>query len=483
MTARAVLVAGLGFGDEGKGSTVDWLVRAQRADTVVRYNGGAQAAHHVVTADGREHCFAQFSAGTFVPGVRTFLSRFVVVDLLALAAEEQVLCARGVTDGYRRLTIDPRCVIATPFHRIVNHMRELCRGPARHGSCGMGIGEARLDSERAGLPVVTVADTRDRARLRQRLRLLWLVKLDQAEQLLDSAGQPAGQPADQTAESTEALTAALADLRRPDRVEALTEHYADLVAGSGLRVAPEPARAAPDGVAIFEGAQGVLLDRNLGFWPHVTPSQTTFAHADTLLGEWGVAPSAIVRVGVMRAYATRHGAGPLVTEDGELSDLRPDRHNGTHRWQGPFRLGWFDAVAARYAARVIGPLDQLVVTNLDRLAGLPEVRMCHEYRAPDGHTVADIPLTVPMTDDREKSRARTRWLSECRPCYRRYPGWSSDWSASDPARPTWPDELLAFVRDLQSPAGIGRSIDTLSLGPTAADKHRLVVGPLPTGSE
>lgn len=446
MIARAHLVAGLGLGDEGKGSVVDWLVRQQRADTVVRYNGGAQAAHHVVTTDGREHCCAQFSAGTLTAGVRTFLSRFTIVDLLALTAEERALCALGIQDGFSRLTIDPRCVIATPFHRIVNHMRELARGVARHGSCGMGIGEARLDSERDGLPSLTVADARVRERARKRLQLIWMVKLDQAEQLQDEHPENVG------------LSEALADLRRPDRVDALADAYAELLCESGVRVAPEP--EAPH-IVIFEGAQGVLLDRDLGFWPHVTPSRTTFVHAETLLCEWGMRAREATRIGVLRAYATRHGAGPLVTEDPWLSEFRPDRHNGVHPWQGRFRLGWFDAVAARYALGAVGGVDRLVLTNLDRLDDIPTLRVCHEYIDESGQSVTELPAA----SERARSRARTAWLNACRPRYREYPGWRQ-------AR-VRPVQLDAFLDGLQAPTGLGRDVSALSFGPTAADKFLL----------
>jgi adenylosuccinate synthase len=458
---RAHVVAGLGLGDEGKGSMVDWLVRVYGADTVIRYNGGAQAAHHVVLADGREHCFAQFGAGTLVPGVRTFLARFVVVDPPALRAEEQALRAIGVHDGYRRLTIDPRCVVVTPFHRIVNHMREVARGTGRHGSCGMGIGEARLDSERPGLPTLTIGDiggdTGELQRLRARLRLLWLSKLDIAEQLLDEC-------ADGGARAE--LEVLLRDLRRPERVPALVEAYAEILAGVRVAMqpgAPSSVRAEPPRVVVFEGAQGVLLDRELGMWPHVTPSRTTFAHADTLLAELG--PTAeVTRVGVLRAYATRHGAGPLVTEDAQLSAVRPDRHNGEQRWQGRFRLGWFDGPAARYALRAVGGVDQLVLTNLDRLDGLPQVALCSAYVGPAGERVRDIPAPTQAADGLPDGR-RTAWLNGCRPVYETFSGWEEARAGGA--------EVRAFVEAVQGEGGCDRELATISLGPCAGDKRTI----------
>src|SRR5215831_1774195 len=149
MGQHAIIVVDLGYGDAGKGGIVDWLChRAARVaaggpvHTVVRFNGGAQAAHNVVTPDGRHHTFAQFGSGTFTPGVRTHLSRFMLVDPLALAAEAGHLASAGIPDPLGGLTVDRAALLTTPYHRAANRAREVARvAAARHGSCGMGIGE------------------------------------------------------------------------------------------------------------------------------------------------------------------------------------------------------------------------------------------------------------------------------------------------------------------------------------------------------
>jgi len=171
-----VIVVDLGYGDAGKGTVVDWLCSprgglargGEAVRTVVRFNGGAQAGHNVVTADGRQHTFAQFGSGTFTSGVRTHLSRFMLVDPLALAAEAGHLAALGVPDALARLTVDRDALLTTPYHRAANQVRELARGLDRHGSCGMGIGEtARYalsypdDAPRAGDCAALAAGSRD----------------------------------------------------------------------------------------------------------------------------------------------------------------------------------------------------------------------------------------------------------------------------------------------------------------------------------
>jgi adenylosuccinate synthase len=437
--SRVFAVVGLGFGDEGKGSVVDALVRRHGATSVVRFNGGCQAAHHVVSPEGLVHCFSQFGAGTLVPGVRTHLGRFLAVDPIALAREEEALRTKGVDDAFARLTLDPRGVVVTPFHRAVNRIRELARGDTRHGSVGLGVGEALLDAERPGLPSVRVGDALDPARLRRTLRLLWRMKIDLADQLVGSA-----------AHRSPDLDAELHALRRPEPVERIAEALVHLVCESGAGLREGPALGA-DAVAVFEGAQGALLDRDHGFWPHVTPSRTTFANARAILDEAHFA-GPLTRVGVLRAYATRHGAGPFVTEDRELAAATPEQHNGAHAWQGAFRVGWFDAVASRYALRVTGGVDALALTNLDRLAGLPAIKACTAYEV-DGLVIHDLPTV----DDRD---ALTALLERCRPVYTVLRGWRSAGDA----------EAEAFVRFLESPAGLGTRVTTLSWGPRAGDQ-------------
>jgi adenylosuccinate synthase len=456
------IVVGLGYGDEGKGSIVDWLVRRRGAKLVVRFNGGPQAAHHVVSPEGVTHCFSQFGAGTLVPGVGTHLSRFVAVDPLALEREEAALIAAGVDDAFERWSVDPRCVVVTPFHAACNRVQEIARGGARHGSCGLGVGQALLDAERPGLPILRVGDILDEERARRTLRLLRLTKLDLAEQL--AAGIP----------SSPALERELLRLR-DDSTEALAAAYAAVVQRAGARVAELSNFAS--GTFVFEGAQGVLLDRSHGFFPFVTPSRTTFEQALSVLSESGFEGS-IGRLGVLRAYSTRHGAGPFVTEDPELTAARPDRHNLAHDYQGGFRVGWFDAVAARYAIRACGGVDGVAITNVDRLAGLGPVKVCTAYeldarieerllgrvvaeRVGDRTVIHDIlPIEDAPIDERE---ALTALINACRPRYVTLAGWTS----SDDAA------ARSFLGFLASPDALGAPVTIASFGPSALDKIEL----------
>jgi adenylosuccinate synthase len=334
-----VIVVDLGYGDSGKGGVVAWLCAPRAAAdgleparTVIRFNGGAQAAHNVVTTDGRHHTFAQFGSGSFTPGVRTHLSRFMLVDPLALAAEAAHLALVGVGDALDRLTVDRDALLTTPYHRAANRVRELARGQQRHGSCGVGIGETAryalenpADAPRVADCAAPGALARKLARLRDRL----------ADELglLDGPG--------------------VADVREAYRA------FADRVR---LVDAGYLARVLRAGPVVFEGAQGVLLDEWHGFHPYTTWSTTTSANAEELLAEADAAGAAL-RLGVVRCYMTRHGPGPFVTEDPTLELPEPHNQHGT--WQGPFRTGHFDGVALRYAIEVTGGVDAVALTHLD----------------------------------------------------------------------------------------------------------------------
>jgi adenylosuccinate synthase len=375
-----VIVVDLGFGDAGKGTVVDHLCASSPVAAVVRFNGGAQAAHNVVTADGRHHTFAQFGSGTFTPGVRTHLSRFMLVDPLSLAAEAGHLRTLGVGDALDRLTVDGDALLTTPYHRAANRARESARGAARHGSCGMGIGEtasyalAHEDAPRAG-------DCLSPARLRRRLASVrdWYRE-----------AFPGGEDVPDVGACADAFTAF------GERVRIVgADHLRGL-----LRT----------GTAVFEGAQGVLLDEWHGFHPYTTWSTTTFANAETLLAEAG---ASAMRLGVLRAYATRHGPGPFVTEDPALTADLPDRHNGTGRWQGAFRVGHLDAVALRYALDAAGGADGLAVTHLDVAGARPDLRACRAYDL-DGERIERLEAGPP---DLHRQAALSRRLLRARPVY------------------------------------------------------------------
>jgi adenylosuccinate synthase len=400
MTARAVAVVDLGFGDAGKGLVVDFLARQPDTTLVVRFNGGAQAGHNVVTPDGRHHTFAQLGAGTFVPGVRTHLASRVVVHPTALLIEAARLREAGVADALERVSVSPDALLVTPFHQAACRIRELARGEQRHGSCGVGVGEVMADALR-GEPI----RARDLAR-RPHLRTLLAAIQERLRDGVREAREAAGRHAQGAAELH-----VLDDLDVGERWIEATEPFVARVA------------TVPDGIVgdvlrrgervVFEGAQGVLLDEDCGFHPYTTWSRCTFANVEELLAAHFPGGEPLFRLGVARIYAHRHGPGPLPTESTELGRALDEAHNVDGPWQGPFRVGWPDLVLCRYARAAAGPLDALALTHLDALPRVREWRMCAAYAPPHDDGAGRWPLLPP--GDFDARAASTERLLMARP--------------------------------------------------------------------
>ena len=448
---HAIIIADLGFGDAGKGSIVDALTRQTGAKTVVRYNGGAQAAHNVVTPDGRRHhTFAQFGSGTLVPGTETFLSRFMMLHPLAMLAEERHLRTLGVDDAFARMRVDAQALVTTPFQQSANRIKEMLRGGARHGSCGMGVGETMSDWLAHGTDVLLAGDLPDQQKTIQKLRFIRDAKwAELAPQLVD-------------APMTDELAAEIKIFHDPAFIEATADVYAYFARLVTLTDIDHLRRAA--GTLIFEGAQGVLLDEWFGFFPYNSWSTLTFKNAETLLSEAGF-NGETTRLGLLRAYATRHGAGPFVTEDAALTAALPDSHNGNNPWQHHFRVGWLDFVALRYALAVAGKVDGLVVTNLDRIAALEQWRVCDAYAVPEN--TPDIESFFTLQDGRitgikvsanptnlPNEEQRTRLLGQMQPIYTNYA-----------------PQMDAYLERISET--LGAPIAMTSAGPTALEKSML----------
>lgn len=455
---RARIITDLGFGDAGKGSVVDFLARQGSVAAVVRANGGGQAAHNVVTPDGRHHTFAQFGSGTFVPDVATHLSRFMLIDPPALFAEAKHLRDLGCGNPFLRLSIDEQALVVTPFHKAANRLREMLRGAGRHGSCGMGIGEATADYLADPGTAIFAADLRDLPTMLRKFRRLQ----EQKRETFRSSPEPlTANPLAQEA------------LELFGRPEAAAE-WADVFAHSGrlLRIVPgEYLRTLADqGDLLFEGAQGVLIDEWHGFHPYTTWSTATFANPLTLLREIGYG-GMIERLGVLRAYFVRHGPGPFPTEDLDLTRALPDLYNPTNQWQGQLRAGWFDLVLARYALAVCGGADALAMTCLDAFARVFPRRVSTAYALPPGSLVSPRVATCrgegredrlrfdrlhPKTEltDLTHQEALTALLGQATPIYREAP-------------PDIDAYLSLIGQDLGVP------ITITSSGPTARDKRFL----------
>lgn len=375
---KATIVIDLGYGDAGKGAHVDYLCRTQDVSTVVRFNGGPQAGHNVVTPDGKHHEFHQFGSGTLA-GADTYLSEFMMINPMMLAVEARQLEELTGFSPYKKLWVDRRCQIISPYNEFANQIIEGARGDNRHGSCGLGIGDA-VEDRINGSFHFTVGDVIDMGpdKIGRMLDHQRLWKLDV---LRDEIREVQGNPD---------LKYALDGLHDPDFTDAVAGVWDMII--SFLRITDIgflEKRLETDHV-VFEAAQGVLLDEYWGHQPYTTWSKTTRMNADELLNEIGYDDDLECH-GLTRAYSTRHGRGPLKTESPLMTLELQDEHNPTNPWQEHFRVGPLDLVMLRYALRVAdGEVDSLVVSCLDRLEGR-QITACNQY-------VDDKPVTQDVND-------------------------------------------------------------------------------------
>lgn len=341
---RGAIVIGLLFGDEAKGGTVDFLCSERPVDYVIRFSGGPQTAHNVVTDDGRHHTFAQFGSGTF-QGAKTILSEHVLVNPFNMVLEADHLESVTGYDPFEKTYISENALLITPIHVEANRQREINRGDAAHGSCGEGIGETRdyaLNHSEILGPIV-VGDLTDS-------RYAFNTKLIALKDYLESE---------------------IANFVYSGSINELMDNYDLLLSDRNFQTVKdewilEQIRN-PRHYNIFEGSQGVLLDEDFGFHPHTTWSSVTDANALRLIRRAGEEVSSYRRIGVIRTYTTRHGYGPFPSEfEGqEWRSSYPESFNAYGRFQGAWRAGLLDFMLLEYAIKVNQGLDEISLSHCD----------------------------------------------------------------------------------------------------------------------
>ena len=412
--ANTILV-GAQWGDEGKGKIIDVLTEAM--EIVVRTQGGNNAGHTVFIGN-KKYVLHLIPSGILRPGITCVIGNGVVVDPVSLVEEIKELERQGVR--VKNLCVSESCHLVLPYHRELDSQREMLKGKNKIGTTKRGIGPAYGDkAARTGLRMVDLINP---ARFEALLRL----KIKENNEILRAFGaKPLSFPK------------VLAAYRAAgDRLKPFVTNTVVLLHEATRRNAE----------ILFEGAQGTFLDIDHGTYPFVTSSNTTAGGACT--GS-GVAPHRMERVvGVMKAYTTRVGEGPLPTESAEIADLL----HGMGREFGATtgrarRCGWFDAVATHYAA-IINGMDEIAVTNLDGLDSVETIKVCISYRA--GTTRLDyMPADVEV-------------MAKCEPVYAEFPGWRTPTSDCR----TWkelPRQARAYLKALAELTGARLRI--VSVGP------------------
>jgi len=376
-----VVVVGTQWGDEGKGKITDYL--AERADVVARYQGGNNAGHQIKLGD-QKFDLHLLPSGVLYPDKVCVMGNGMVIDPRALLQE--ISYVKNLLGHMGRLVISERAHLVMPYHIRLDELEEERKGTAGIGTTRKGIGPAYMDkAARIGIRITDLLHVEDfidklEKNLREKNRLF--------EKYYEVAGF--------TVEAIAAEYLPLAEAIRPFVADTSAVLDDAILAGQDI---------------LFEGAQATMLDIDHGTYPYVTSSNPVAG--GVCIGS-GVGPTKIDKVvGVVKAYSTRVGEGPFVTElNNELgAQLREVGHEYGVTTGRPRRIGWPDAVVTPHARRVSG-LDGIAVTKLDILTGLSEIKICVAYRL-HGKEIRDVPAS--LTE-----------LRQCEPVYETLPGWTED---------------------------------------------------------
>jgi adenylosuccinate synthase len=399
-----VAVVGAQWGDEGKGKLVDWL--SERADVVVRFQGGHNAGHTLVI-DGVTYKLSLLPSGIVRPGKLSVIGNGVVIDPWALAAEIDKLSSQGVDISRQNLRVAGNATLILPLHRELDQLRESAAGAGKIGTTGRGIGPAYED--KVGRRAIRVNDLADLATIGPKVQRLLAHHnalrrgMGEAEVKAQDVIAQLGEIAPRILPFSDAVWSLLDDMKR-----------------EGKRI-------------LFEGAQGILLDIDHGTYPYVTSSNTVAGQA---AAGSGLGPSSIGYVlGIAKAYTTRVGSGPFPTEQenevGEYIGQR-GREFGTVTGRKR-RCGWFDSVLVRQAIKTSG-IHGIALTKLDVLDGLDEIKVGVGYHL-DGKKLERFPAA-------EEAQKRVV------PIYESFEGWKGT-TAGARSWAQLPAQAIKYVKYLE----------------------------------
>lgn len=411
-----LVIVGVQWGDEGKGKMTDFL--AQRADVVVRYQGGNNAGH-TITFGGQKYALQSIPSGIFTPRIKNFMANGMVINPKAAIEELEKLNSRGITDY--QLHISNRATVIMPYHMELDGAYEALKGGKQIGTTKKGIGPAYADKySRVG---IRMGDLLDKEYFAERLHDALLQKNLE----LKSLGKP-----EMDFDSLYNEYLAYGEKLRPYICDTARLLNDEVKKGSKI---------------LFEGAQGVMLCIEHGTFPFVTSSSPTAASVPLCTG---IAPKYIDHaLGICKAYTTRVGAGPFPTEiDGPLADQIRERGHEFGTVTGrPRRVGYLDTVALRHACMVSG-IDFLSVMLFDVLSGLETIKICDAYEL-DGKLIDYVPSTL---SDYER----------CKPHYVELKGWQED-ITNVRNYEDLPETAKAYLSKIEELTGV--EVAVISVGP------------------
>lgn len=451
MTSKIYIITGLGPGDDGKGGVVHKIATMTNAHTIIK-RGGAQGSHGVRTSKGEQFAFSQWGCGT-LNGIPTHITAQLVVSPIGLINEANALHSRcGINNPFDLLTVDKNALCATPFHGIASHLNEMARGNNPRGTIGTGVGVSYRDYKRVPEIAIKVRDLK-KSNIKERLAAIRSDVQDKLQPIIQGKFLDSDQE------------------QRDREIELLyDDNYLDYIAKKFYEIAGKvnivghdylgDEILSRDGVAVVETSHGVLTDRVVGFSPHTSAIRTLPCFTHKLLEEAGYTGQ-IINIGVTRAYAFRHGAGPMPTADPKMNEyLLPGSSKDENRFQGKVRVGPLDLVLLRYAIEACGgpaSFDGLAITWFDQITANGRWDICNKY--------SDINASVffdPEGNIKTNHKMREVLTEKLLKCYPKITHKLIDSNASK-------DELYAVCAETMKEL-VKVPVRMVSFGPTEMDK-------------
>lgn len=470
MRDKIIVVAGLAFGDEGKGSYTDFLTKEYDIKTLVRYAGGNQSNRTVTLPNGKQLEFSQLSSGMVNPDTHTYITKNVIVSLDNLIEEINDLAKLTDENPIKildRVHINKDCVCVTPYHKLINHLNEIIAGSERRGSVGLGASEARYLNDTFNISIKFSDLIYSKNKYRN------------FKDLYDFAARLFEEVNDKVMNK---LPENIAYLIQEEAMNLLNEKALNLIIRRETNIALALSKTIFDSdeeivltkdKVMFEGSLGLLIDKDYGLKPNTSLCDTSNSYPKKIISR-----DDAIYYGIIRSYYQRHGRGVFPTESRFLrKQLSSDKGDAGY-WNGRVRYGWFDSVLYRYSIKV-AEVDEVLVSSLDALSNIKEIKIC-DYYFYNGLIDDEFKKTfsykisnegVRIYDIKNISSPRiSYYLRNVRPHYMIMKGWNTD-IRDIKSYEELPDKCKSYIKAIERLSH--KKISYVSLGPTNESKIKI----------
>lgn len=487
----SIVMCGMQFGDEGKGTFIDYVAHEKQVDAIIRYNGGSQSSHTVITPEGTLHKFSQLGSGMFLDKCHTYITENMVVNPDNLMVElEYFSKATGISipNLIRRIHIHENCLVVTPYHKLLNRLRELSKGKERRGSVGTGVSEVRYllqeQEKNQGVPYelplglqikdIYQKDTNNSIIGRIEALQSYVEEFYHQNQSAIWRNMPEEMKENMKKEIDYLLYPQAFFKIAWNYVKNLKQAPKDFNLSQCIYSTYEQTLRKKCVNTIWEGSQGLLIDGEYGIKPNTTFLDTTNQFALSIAYRNDI----LKKVGIAKAFTTRHGAGVFPTETVEVSRRIFDQNQNESFWNGKLRFGWLDAILLRYAQK-INQVDELYLSCLDQLSDFETVKICNSYLYPgkiekEFDELFQYEVTqegnIRITDIKENGEHLSKYLEKCIPQYVEMPGWQEDITKVT-SKELLPEECKTYISIIEILTDI--PITVVSVGPTRENKIKV----------